>query len=67
MQRRDLLSQLAAVADGESQLMGRQGHTILQLAQALQQTEQEIDAAETALQAVQQEALQAGAPRAWLQ
>ena len=67
MQRRDLLSQLAAVAGGESHLMGRQGHTILQLAQALQQTEQEIDAAETALQAVQQEALQAGAPRAWLQ
>ena len=67
MQRRDLLSQLAAVADGESHLMGRQGHTILQLAQALQQTEQEIDIAETALQAVQQEALQVGAPRAWLQ
>ena len=67
MQRRDLLSQLAAVAGEESHLMGRQGHTIMQLAQALQQTEQEIDAAETTLQAVQQEALQAGAPRAWLQ
>jgi hypothetical protein len=35
--------------------------------QALQQVEQEIDAAEAALQAMQQEALQVGAPRAWLQ
>ena len=62
IQRRDLLSQLAAIADGESHLMGRQGHTILQLAQALQQTEQEIDSTETALQAVQQEALQRWRP-----
>ena len=67
MQRRDLLSQLAAIAGGEQRLMGRQGHEVLQLAPALQQVEQEIDAAETALQVVQQEALQAGAPRAWLQ
>jgi hypothetical protein len=47
--------------------MGRQGHEILQLAQSLQEVEQVIDASEAALQAVQQEALQAGAPRAWLQ
>jgi DNA repair exonuclease SbcCD ATPase subunit len=68
MQRRDLLSQLAAIAGGEEQrLMGRQGHEVLQLAPALQQVEQEIDTAEAALQAVQQEALRAGAPRAWLQ
>jgi hypothetical protein len=40
---------------------------MLQQAQALKQVEQEIDAAEAALQAVQQEALQAGAPQAWLQ
>ena len=66
-QRRDLLTQLAAVADGEQRPMGRQGHNMLQQAQALQQVEQETDAAEAALQAVQQEALQAGAPRAWLQ
>jgi uncharacterized protein DUF4124 len=66
-QRRDLLSQLAAVAGTEQRLMGRQGHEVLQLAPALQQVEQEIDAAETALQAAQQEALQAGAPREWLQ
>jgi hypothetical protein len=46
--------------------VGRQGHEMLQQAQALQQVEQEVDAAETALQAVQQEILQAGAPRAWL-
>jgi len=66
-QRRDLLSQLVAVADGEQRLVGRQGYEVLQQAQALQQVEQEIDAARAALQAVQQEALQAGAPRAWLQ
>ena len=67
MQRRDLLTQLAAVAGAEQGIVGRQGYEMLQQAQALQQTEQEIAAAETALQAVQQEALQAGAPRAWLQ
>ena len=67
MQRRDLLTQLASVADGDERIMGRQGHSLLRQAQALQQVEQEIDAAEAALQAVQQEALQVGAPRAWLQ
>jgi hypothetical protein len=49
MQRRNLLTQLAAVADGEQGLVGRQGHEMLQQVQALQQVEQEIDAAETAL------------------
>jgi hypothetical protein len=67
IQRRDLLTQLGAVDDGEERIMGRQGHNVLQQAQALKQVEQEIDATEAALQAVQQEALQAGAPRAWLQ
>ncbi len=67
MQRRDILTPLTAVAGGEEGIMGRQGHEVLQQARALQQVEQEIDAAEAALQAVQQEALQAGAPRAWLQ
>jgi len=67
MQRRDLLTQLAAVADGEQGVIGRQGYEMLQQAHALQQTEQEIDAAEAALQAMQQEAVQVGAPRAWLQ
>jgi hypothetical protein len=66
-QRRDLLTQLAAVAGAEQRPMGRQGHDMLQQTQALQQVEQEVAAAEAALQAVQQEALQAGAPRAWLQ
>jgi hypothetical protein len=47
--------------------MGRQGHEVLQQAQALKQVEQEIDAAKAVLQAVQQEALQTGAPQAWLQ
>jgi hypothetical protein len=67
MQRRDILTPLTAVSGGEERIMGRQGHNVLQQAQALQQVEQEIDAAEAALQAVQQEALQAGAPREWLQ
>ena len=44
-QRRDLLTQLAAVAGGEQRTMGRQGHDVLQLAQALQEIEQEVDAA----------------------
>ena len=65
--RRDLLTQLAAVAGAEQGIVGRQGYEMLQQAQALQQVEQEIEVAEAALQAVQQEALQAGAPRAWLQ
>ena len=66
-QRRDILTPRTAGAGGEERIMGRQGHDVLQQAQALQQVEQETDAAEAALQAVQQEALQAGAPRAWLQ
>ena len=66
-QRRDLLSQLAAAAGEEQRAAERQGRALLQLAQALQQAEQDIDAAATALQAVKQEALVAGAPAAWLQ
>ena len=65
--RRDILTQLGAIAGGEQRPMGRQWYDVLQQAQALQQAEQEIDATEAALQAVQQEALQAGAPLAWLQ
>lgn len=66
-QRRDLLSQFAGVAGEDPRAAARQGRTILQLVQALQQAEQDIDAAETALQAARQEALRAGAPAAWLQ
>jgi len=66
-QRRDLLSQLAAAAGEEQRTAERQGRSILQLAQALQQAEQDIDAADTDLQAVTQEALGVGAPAAWLQ
>jgi hypothetical protein len=65
-QRRELLSQLAAVAGEAPRAAARQGRTILQLVQALQQVEQDIDATETALQAAKQEALRAGAPVAWL-
>jgi hypothetical protein len=66
-QRRDLLSQLGAAAGEEQRVAERQGRTLLQLAQALQQAEQDIDAAEAALQAIKQEALVVGAPAAWLQ
>src|SRR5262249_2031555 len=59
-QRRELLSQLTAAAGGEQRTAERQGRAILQLAQALQQAEQDIDAAVTALQAIKQEALGAG-------
>jgi hypothetical protein len=66
-QRRELLSQLAAAAGEDERAAERQGRALLQLAQSLQQAEQDIDATETALQAVKQEALRAGAPVAWLQ
>ena len=66
-ERRDFLSQLGAIANAEQRVMGRQGHEVLRLAQSLREVEQVIDAAEAALQAVQQEVLQAGALRAWLQ
>lgn len=66
-QRRDLLSQLAAAADTDRRAAARQGRTILQLVQALQQVEQDADEAELALQAVTQEALGAGALATWLQ
>jgi hypothetical protein len=67
VQRRELLSQLATAAGGGLGAAERQGRALLQLAQALQQAEQEVDAAEAALQAAKQEALGAGAPAAWLQ
>jgi len=66
-QRRELLSQLAAAAGADQRAAARQGRAILQLAEALQQVEQDIDAAEIGLQAVTQEALGAEAPAAWLQ
>ena len=66
-QRRELLSQLAAAAGEDQRAAERQGRALLQLAQALQQAEQDIDAAATSLQALKQEALGVGAPTAWLQ
>jgi hypothetical protein len=66
-QRREILTQFSTAAGGELRTAERQGRGILQQAQALQQIEQEIDAAETAIQAMRQEARQAGAPEAWLQ
>ena len=66
-QRREILTQLTTATGGEQRTAERQGRDILQQAQALQQIEQEIDAGETAIQALRQEALQAGTPEEWLQ
>jgi len=66
-QRRALLTQLAAATGGELRTAERQGRSILQQARLLQQIEQEIDTAEAAMQAMRQEAFQAGAPEWWLQ
>jgi hypothetical protein len=66
-QRRALLTQLAAATGGELRTAERQGRSILQQARLLQQIEQEIDTAETAMQAMRQEASQAGVPEWWLQ
>ena len=65
-QRRALLTQLAAATGGELRTAERQGRSILQQARLLQQIEQELDTAEAAMQAMRQEALQAGAPEEWL-
>jgi len=59
--RRDLLSQLSTSLGDEP----RGGERILLRAQALQQNAQDIDSAEGALQTMQQEARQAGAPAEW--
>lgn len=66
-QRREILSQLTTATGGEQRTAERRGRDILQQAQALQQIEQEIDAGETAIQALRQEALRAGTPEEWLQ
>lgn len=66
-QRREILTQLATTTGGEQRTAERQGRDLLQQAQALQQIEQEIDASETAIQAMRQAALRAGAPSEWLQ
>ncbi len=66
-QRREILTQLTTATGGEQRTAERQGRDILQQAQALQQIEQEIDAGETAIQALRQEALRASTPEEWLQ
>jgi hypothetical protein len=65
--RRDLLTQLAATTVGDLRTVERQGGDILRQARSLQQVDQEIDATEAAMEAMRQEAFQAGAPAEWLQ
>jgi hypothetical protein len=65
--RRDLLTRLAAITNGDLRTAERQGRDILQQARTLQQVEQEIDTTEAAMQAIRQEAFQAGAMAGWLQ
>jgi Domain of unknown function (DUF4124) len=66
-QRQAILTQLAPETPEERSAFGRRGREVLQLVEALERTTQDIRAAEAALQAVRQEAYQAGAPAAWLQ
>lgn len=66
-QRRDILTRLATATGSGERVAAGQARLILERAEALYQAAQEIDAAETALQTLQQEALRAGAPAAWLQ
>lgn len=66
-QRQESLRDLAAALGGGAGAAARRGDVILRQAHTLYQAEQEIDAAETALQALRQEALRAGAPAEWLQ
>ena len=66
-QRRDILTRLATAAGSGERAAAGQARLILQQADTLHQVEQDIDAAETALQTLQQEALRAGAPAEWLQ
>ena len=63
-QRRDILTRLAAAAGSGERAAAGQARVILEQAEVLSQVEQEIDAAEAALETVQQEALRAGAPAA---
>jgi Domain of unknown function (DUF4124) len=66
-QRQAILAQLAPETEEERSAFGRRGREVLQLVQALEQTWQDLRAAEAAWLALQQEASQAGAPAAWLQ
>jgi hypothetical protein len=65
--RRDLLTQLAATTVGDLRTVERQGGEILRQARSLQHVDQEIDTTEAAMEAMRQEAFQAGAPAEWLQ
>ena len=66
-QRQHILEQLAPDNQAEKHVFGRRGQEVLRLTHMLEQVEQEIDAAGAALQALRQEATQAGAPAAWVQ
>lgn len=63
-QRLAILEQLSA--DSQT-AVGRRGKEVLQLTHELQQVNQNLDSATTALQNLKQEAARAGAPAAWLQ
>ena len=66
-QRRTLLEQLAAEPQQERQAYGRRGQEVLRLTKTLEQVERERREAHAALQALRQEAQQAGAPAEWVQ
>lgn len=62
-QRQQILQQLAEPPEGP---YGRRGDEVLQLTRALEQTEATIRETDAALQALRQEAREAGAPAEWL-
>jgi hypothetical protein len=66
-QRQSILQQLAPELSEERSAFGRRGQEVLQLVTTLEQLNQEIHQAETALQALRREAANAGAPVSWLQ
>lgn len=65
--RRQALLQDLGADSRQRRGFGRRGHEVLQHNRALEQTAQDIRDTEAALEALQQEATQAGVPAEWLQ
>jgi septal ring factor EnvC (AmiA/AmiB activator) len=66
-QRQALLGQLTGELAEEDRTFGRRGREVLELANTLEQLNQDIHTTETALQALRREATNAGAPPQWLE
>jgi septal ring factor EnvC (AmiA/AmiB activator) len=66
-QRQAVLGKLAGELSEEGRTFGRRGREVLDLANILEQLNQDIHTTETALQALRREATNAGAPPQWLE